>query len=72
MNGLETPGMSYRTQLLSRAASAVAPDPFGGLSEPLLMKNEVSDEKDVEGEEQHDPWSSVGIIAGAVVLGAAG
>jgi hypothetical protein len=63
--------MSYRTKLL---ASAIAPAPLGGLSEPLIPKNNTNDadaDADRE-EEQNDPWSSLGVIVGAIVLGAAG
>ena len=65
--------MSYRTKLLARGVSAVAPNPLGSLSEPLLSKKDEENPVDVdEEEEQNDPWSSVSVIVGAVVLGAAG
>jgi hypothetical protein len=61
--------MSYRTKLL---ASAIAPAPLGGLSEPLIPKNNTNDADADREEEQNDPWSSLGVIVGAIVLGAAG
>ena len=64
--------MSYRTKLLARGVSAVAPNPLDSLSEPLLSKKDEENAVDGEEEEQNDPWSSIGVIIGVVILGAAG
>jgi len=60
--------------------SGVAPAPLvGGLSEPLLSKNDhrrssnaTIDDDEEEEETNNDSWSSLGMILGTVVLGGAG
>lgn len=63
--------MSNKAKLLTSAASAVAPDPFGGLTEPLLT-NKHEDKVGDEHCEEKDSWSSFSFIIGAIILGAAG
>jgi hypothetical protein len=65
--------MSYRSKLLTSSTRAVAPDPFyGRLSEPLLEKKKSKKDFGDEQEEDLDKWSSIGLVVGALVLGAAG
>jgi hypothetical protein len=46
---------------------------LGSLSEPLIPKNEETREDDQEQEEEATlPLSSIGVIIGSVLLGAAG
>jgi hypothetical protein len=65
--------MSVRTKLFT---SAVAPVPMTSslddLSEPLIPKDDVGEEGAEGEEETTDPLSSIGIIIGSVLLGAAG
>jgi hypothetical protein len=65
--------MSYRSKLFTSSTRVVAPDPFyGRLSEPLLEKKNSKEDVGDEQEENDDPWSSIGVVIGALVLGAAG
>ena len=61
----------------SSAARMIAPavvkgSGMGSLSEPLIPKGENDEQQDAEEEEAPIPLSSIGVIIGAVILGAAG
>jgi hypothetical protein len=65
--------MSLRRTIL---AKSVAPSALGGglgaLSEPLIPKPDGADGEQEESEEAPIPLSSISVIIGAVLLGAAG